>query len=215
MSSEAQARVTINKLLEDAGWRFLPDADGRRENIICEHRIAKGAFSKTQDLGKDFENAPQGFVDYLLLNTDQRPAAVLEAKREGIDPLTAKEQARKYAEGLPYRARSRVRAQWESRARCRYHTNGNAMDYLPKTSKCAFPFWKRIGDLLLPPTSNLAQVPVSTTASGEQPAMGEGQKQGISTVFQLVSAGCFSGIAGHIRRWIDSSAGLGRTIGFQ
>jgi len=100
MPSEAQARITINKLLEEAGWRFLPDAEGRRENIICEHRVAKGAFSQTQELGKDFERAPQGFVDYLLLNTDQRPVAVLEAKREGIDPLTAKEQARKYAEGL-------------------------------------------------------------------------------------------------------------------
>src|ERR1035437_5727625 len=100
MPSEAQARITVNKLLEEAGWRFLPDAEGRRENIICEHRVAKGAFSQTQDLGKDFEHAPQGFVDYLLLNTDQRPVAVLEAKREGIDPLSAKEQARKYAEGL-------------------------------------------------------------------------------------------------------------------
>jgi len=33
MPSEAQSRITINKLLEEAGWRFLPDAQGRRENI--------------------------------------------------------------------------------------------------------------------------------------------------------------------------------------
>ena len=39
-------------------------------------------------------------MDYVLLNTDQRPVAVVEAKRESIDPLTAKEQARAYAEGL-------------------------------------------------------------------------------------------------------------------
>jgi hypothetical protein len=38
-SSEAQARITVNKLLEEAGWRFLPDTQGRRENIICEHRV--------------------------------------------------------------------------------------------------------------------------------------------------------------------------------
>ena len=100
MPSEAQARITINKLLEETGWRFLPDAEGRRENIICEHRVTRREISASHDLGKDFEHAPQGFVDYLLLNTDQRPVAVLEAKREGIDPLTAKEQARKYAEGL-------------------------------------------------------------------------------------------------------------------
>lgn len=34
MSSEAQARITIKKLLEKAGWRFLPGSQGRRENII-------------------------------------------------------------------------------------------------------------------------------------------------------------------------------------
>jgi type I restriction enzyme R subunit len=100
MPSEAQARITINRLLEEAGWRFLPDAEGRRENIICEHRVTRRASSPSQDLGKDFEHAPQGFVDYVLLNTDQRPVAVTEAKREGIDPLTGKEQARSYAEGL-------------------------------------------------------------------------------------------------------------------
>lgn len=100
MPSEAQARITINKLLEEAGWRFLPDAQGRRENIVCEHRITRRAFSPSQDLGNDFEHAPNGFVDYVLLNTDQRPVAVTEAKREGIDPLTGKEQARAYAESL-------------------------------------------------------------------------------------------------------------------
>jgi type I restriction enzyme R subunit len=52
------------------------------------------------DLGADFEHAPNGFVDYVLLNTDGRPVAVVEAKREGIDPLSAKEQARAYAAGL-------------------------------------------------------------------------------------------------------------------
>jgi type I restriction enzyme R subunit len=100
MPSEAQARITINKMLEEAGWRFLPDSQGRRENIICEHRVTRRAFSPSQDLGKDFEHAPNGFIDYLLLNSDQRPVAVVEAKREGIDPLTAKEQARAYAESL-------------------------------------------------------------------------------------------------------------------
>ncbi len=100
MPSEAHARITINKMLEEAGWRFLPDAQGGRENIICEHRVTRRAFSPSQDLGKDFEHAPNGFVDYVHLNPDQRPVAVTEAKREGIDPLTGKEQARRYAEGL-------------------------------------------------------------------------------------------------------------------
>ena len=58
MSTEARARITINKLLEEAGWRFLPDTQGQRENIICEHRITRRALSPSQDLGKDFEHAP-------------------------------------------------------------------------------------------------------------------------------------------------------------
>ena len=100
MPSEAQARITINKLLEAAGWRFLPDDQGRTANVICEHRVTRRRFSSYQDLGRNFEHAPDGFADYLLLNTDGRPVAVLEAKRENIDPLSAKEQARAYAEGL-------------------------------------------------------------------------------------------------------------------
>jgi len=100
MPSEAQARVTINKLLEEAGWRFLPDASGRRENIICEHRAKKKVFAPNVDLGADFEHAPDGFVDYVLLNTDGRPVAVVEAKKESIDPLAAKELARSYAAAL-------------------------------------------------------------------------------------------------------------------
>jgi type I restriction enzyme R subunit len=100
MPNEAQARITINKMLEDAGWRFLPDGNGNRENVILEHRLTGRTFSPNADLGRDFEHAPEGFVDYVLLNNDGRAVAVVEAKREGIDPLTAKEQARAYAETL-------------------------------------------------------------------------------------------------------------------
>lgn len=100
MPSEAQARITINRLLEEAGWRFFPDGEGRRENIVCEHRLTRRTFAPNEDLGRDFDRVPDGFVDYVLVNTDQRPVAVVEAKREGIDPLAAKEQARGYAESL-------------------------------------------------------------------------------------------------------------------
>ena len=94
--------ITINKLLEDAGWRFLPDGAGKRENIICEHRVAKQALLPRITISAMTSTMqPGGFVDYVLLkNTDDRAVAVVEAKRESIDPLTAKEQARAYAEGL-------------------------------------------------------------------------------------------------------------------
>jgi type I restriction enzyme R subunit len=96
-AKEAKARVKINKLLEEAGWRFFDSADGKA-NISLEHRTKKGKISGDA-LGNDLENAPDGFVDYLLLNEQSRPVALLEAKRENIDPLTAKIQAREYARG--------------------------------------------------------------------------------------------------------------------
>jgi type I restriction enzyme R subunit len=100
MPSEAQARITINLLLEKAGWRFVADGKGQAANIVCEHRVRRKTFVPSADLGADYEHAPGGFVDYVLQNTDGRAVAVVEAKRESIDPQTAKKQARDYAEKL-------------------------------------------------------------------------------------------------------------------
>jgi type I restriction enzyme R subunit len=96
-AKEAKARIKINKLLEEAGWRFFDSASGKA-NISLEHRTKKGKISG-DTLGIDLENAPDGFVDYLLLNDQNRPVALVEAKRENIDPLTAKDQTREYARG--------------------------------------------------------------------------------------------------------------------
>jgi len=51
-------------------------------------------------LGEDFEKVKNGYVDYLLLDEKNNPLIVLEAKKEGINPLYGKEQARKYANTL-------------------------------------------------------------------------------------------------------------------
>ncbi|HOJ06784.1 MAG: DEAD/DEAH box helicase family protein [Ignavibacteriota bacterium] len=98
---EAQARIKINKKLEKSGWRFF-DEDDKSASIICEHRITKKKY-KQDELGQDFENAENGFIDYLLLNNDKRPVALVEAKRESTNPLDAKEQAREYARSLNIR----------------------------------------------------------------------------------------------------------------
>jgi len=87
---EAQARIKINKLLEDAGWRFFDTSDGKA-NIRLESHI------KYNDLGDDFQKVRGGFIDFLLLDSNSDPLVVLEAKSEKIEPLFAKEQARKYA----------------------------------------------------------------------------------------------------------------------
>ena len=55
---------------------------------------------KYADLGDDFEHHKQGFIDFLLLDKDGRPLVVVEAKKEAIDPLSAKEQARNYARNI-------------------------------------------------------------------------------------------------------------------
>mgnify|MGYP003606061099 CR=1 FL=1 len=95
MSKEAKARIKINHLLEEAGWSFF-DSEPNKANILLEHRTKKAKFDNSK-LGEDLENAPDGFIDYLLLNELSRPIALVEAKRENIDPLNAKEQAREYA----------------------------------------------------------------------------------------------------------------------
>ena len=93
MNKEAKARIKINKLLEDSGWRFFDDGNGSA-NIRLEPGV------KYTELGDDFENENHGFIDFLLLDKDGRALVVVEAKKESIDPLSAKEQARNYARNV-------------------------------------------------------------------------------------------------------------------
>ncbi len=92
---EAAARIKINKLLENAGWRFFADASGPA-NIRLESSVALTK-QALDGLGEDFEKAGKGFIDFLLLNLKGFPFIVLEAKAENKSPLVGKEQARKYA----------------------------------------------------------------------------------------------------------------------
>lgn len=96
MSKEAKARIKINKLLEEAGWRFFDNDEGNA-NIVLENN-AKLTQIKLDEYGEDFEKTSNGFIDYLLLDNKGFPFIVLEAKKEDINPLFAKEQARKYAQ---------------------------------------------------------------------------------------------------------------------
>lgn len=87
---EAKARIKINKLLEEAGWRFFDSAEGRA-TIKLESSV------KMDELGEDFEHARHGFIDFLLTDENQNPLIVLEAKKGSMNPLAGKEQARNYA----------------------------------------------------------------------------------------------------------------------
>jgi type I restriction enzyme R subunit len=92
---EAAARIKINKLLENAGWRFFADASGPA-NIQLEPSVAltKQALDA---LGENLEKTAKGYIDFLLLNAKCFPFIVLEAKAENKPPLSGKEQARRYA----------------------------------------------------------------------------------------------------------------------
>jgi type I restriction enzyme R subunit len=94
-AKEAKARIKINKLLEESGWRFFDDANGKA-NIVLEPKV-KLTKAAIDALGDNFEDASNGFIDFLLLDTAGFPLVVLEAKSEDKNPLVGKEQARKYA----------------------------------------------------------------------------------------------------------------------
>ena len=81
-TTEAFARVRIDALLEDAGWNLT---DG--SSVLYEHALPDGSQA-----------------DYVLCDRQGRPMAALEAKRASIDPITAQDQGRHYAEqlGVPF-----------------------------------------------------------------------------------------------------------------
>ncbi len=94
-AKEAKARIKINKLLEEAGWRLIDDEKGNA-NVALELNV-KITSVKVSEMGDNFEKTKNGFVDFLLLDDNKFPIAVLEAKAEDKNPLIGKEQARKYA----------------------------------------------------------------------------------------------------------------------
>jgi type I restriction enzyme R subunit len=95
---EAKARIRINKLLEEAGWRFFDNEDGPA-NILLENHV-KITQKKMDAWGDDYEETKNGALDFLLLDDNNKPVCVLEAKKESLHPLTAKRQAREYAKAV-------------------------------------------------------------------------------------------------------------------
>ena len=74
-TTEAFSRVKIDALLQDAGWNL---SDG--VSVLFEHALQDGSQA-----------------DYVLCDRAGRPVAVIEAKRESVDPITAQDQGIHYA----------------------------------------------------------------------------------------------------------------------
>jgi type I restriction enzyme, R subunit len=98
---EAKARIKINELLRESGWRFF-DSNNKSANVVLEQNV-KISENHFEELGEDFEKTKNGYTDFTLLDENGFPIAVLEAKCEDKHPLFGKEQARTYAKSLNVR----------------------------------------------------------------------------------------------------------------
>lgn len=82
----------------EAGWRFFDNEEGQA-NILLENHV-KITEQLIDAWGIDYEKTNNGSLDFLLVGSDNKPICVLEAKREKLHPLVAKEQSRKYAKSV-------------------------------------------------------------------------------------------------------------------
>lgn len=98
---EAHARIKINQLLTEAGQRFFDNEEGKA-NILLENHV-KLTQNEIDAWGNDQEKTKNGSLDFLLVDSDNKPICVFEAKKESLHPLVAKEQARKYAKTVSAR----------------------------------------------------------------------------------------------------------------
>lgn len=71
-TNEAQARIKINSLLKESGWCFFDDLKNKA-NVVLEPNVK---LTKTQidELGENFEETKNGFVDFLLLDEKGYPS---------------------------------------------------------------------------------------------------------------------------------------------
>ena len=81
-TTEAFSRAKIDALLGDAKWNLTDGA-----SVLFEHTLSDGTRA-----------------DYALCDRAGRPMAVIEAKRASIEPISAQDQGRHYAEllGIPF-----------------------------------------------------------------------------------------------------------------
>lgn len=107
-TTEADARIKIDSLLRLAGWDPSDKSQVRTEvsipdspKVLGESPMLYGtpsAYSKHDE--EDQQRPSRRRSDYVLLNPQGRPLAVIEAKRSAINPYTAKQQTLPYAESL-------------------------------------------------------------------------------------------------------------------
>jgi len=103
---ETDARILVDDLLRAAGWN---PAD--KSQVMTEVHVGAAPFYVAEPGAQvavlttsDGDLAPTGRADYVLLDQRGRPLAIIEAKKQAIQPYTAKQQALPYAKqiGAPF-----------------------------------------------------------------------------------------------------------------
>lgn len=101
--TEADARIEIDDMLRKSQW---DPAD--KSHVLTEYpvKVDRGSRVVGEEGGgaalllEDGDVRPTGRADYVLLDQKGRPLAVVEAKKNAIQPYAAKKQALPYAEAL-------------------------------------------------------------------------------------------------------------------
>lgn len=94
-NSEQDARAVIDELLRAAGWDLKDHQIVRTQVPIFEQGVVA---ETTPEYGA--KNRPSGFADYVLYSNNNRPLAVIEAKKDALHPYVAKQQALPYAQKI-------------------------------------------------------------------------------------------------------------------
>ncbi|EKU81670.1 type I restriction endonuclease subunit R [Massilia timonae] len=97
-NKETDARIKIDDQLRAAGWNPADKSQVLTEVLVSN---VQAAVQNAEPLNS-FDNVGQGpssfgRADYVLLDQRGRPIAIIEAKRQAIQPYTAKQQALPYA----------------------------------------------------------------------------------------------------------------------
>ncbi len=105
-TNETDARILIDDQLRAAGWNPADKLQVRTEvkTAGAFHGVAEPESQSIVLSTQDGDAIPTGRADYVLLDSRGRPLAVIEAKRQAIQPYVAKQQALPYAKqiGAPF-----------------------------------------------------------------------------------------------------------------
>ena len=94
---KASARIKINRLLEEAGWRFFDDENGPA-NIQLEPNVKMSKADLT-GLGENFDKVKNGL--WIFCSSMIKVSLLLCWKKSRIKiPIVGKEQAREYAKSF-------------------------------------------------------------------------------------------------------------------